>query len=169
MFEINEKNIKSLISLKEDYWENNFTTNCYAFALGLDIPEDEICKNAYQLGFIACKKFSLQIKDVLKLNLEERFLLDLKALKIAYYEIEEEQTAGWYYLGNYVCHYWDVVLYLNGKDFHFSRTNYDGELYNKVGYFGIPLKCEKNVEYLSKYNLIKKYRLRYWEKQNSYF
>ena len=34
MSEINEKNIKSLISLIEDYWENNFTTNCYAFALG---------------------------------------------------------------------------------------------------------------------------------------
>ena len=168
MLEIDEKKIKSLISLKEDYWENNFTTNCYAFALGLDIPEAQICKNAYQLGFIAAKKFGIDIKRILNMSLEERFLLDLKALKIAYYEIREEQAAGWYYLGNYVCNYWDVLLYSNGKDFHFLRRNYNGELYNKIGYLGIPKKCEETVGYLSRCILIKKYRLRYWEKINKF-
>ena len=167
MSEINDKNIKSLLSLKDDGWINDFTTNCYAFALGLDIPENEICKNAYQLGFIAAYKFGLQIEEILSLTLEDRFLLDLKALKIAYYEIEGDQAAGWYYLGNYICHYWDVLLYSNGKDFHFARRNYNGELYNKIGYLGIPIKCEETVEYLSQYTLVRKYRLRYWEKDNN--
>ena len=166
MSEINEKYIKSLISLKEDYWENDFNTNCYAFALGLDIPEEEICKNAYQLGFIAAKKFNISIQEVLKLSLEDRFLLDLKAIKIAYYEIDEEQSAGMYHLGNYVCHHWDISLYSNGKDFHFMRCNYNGELYHKVGNLGGPKKCEETIEYLTQYRLIRKYRLRYWEKEN---
>lgn len=167
MSSINEKSIKSLISLREDYWENNFNTNCYAFALGLDIPENKICKNAYQLGFIAAEKFGFQIKELLNLSIEDRFLLDLKALKIAYYEINEDQVAGWYYLGNYICYYWDVLLYSNDKDFHFARRNYNGELYNKVGYFGIPKKCEETEEYLKNYRLVRKYRLRYWEKINN--
>lgn len=51
MLEIDEKNIKSLISLKDDGWINDFTTNYYAFALGLDIPENEICKKSKYFGF----------------------------------------------------------------------------------------------------------------------
>lgn len=166
MLKTNENYIKSLISLKEDYWENYFTTNCYAFALGLDIPEYEICEKAYQLGVIGANKFGLAIEEVFNLSLEDRFLLDLKALKIGYYEINEEQAAGWYYLGNYICSYWDVLLYSNGKDFHFSRLNYNGESYHKIGYLGYPIKCEETREYLKKYTLVKKYRLRYWEKEN---
>jgi len=47
------KEIKGLISLREEYWEYIFQTNCYAFALGIDIPENDICKNAFQPGVIA--------------------------------------------------------------------------------------------------------------------
>lgn len=50
------------------------------------------------------------MEEVLNMNLEERFLLDMKALKILYHEISEEQAAGWKYLGNYICHYWDILL-----------------------------------------------------------
>ena len=164
MIKNNEDYIRSLISLKEEYWENDFDTNCYAFALGLDIPESEIGKNAYQLGFIASQKFGLSFQDILKLSFEDRFTLDLKALKIAYFEITKDEKAGWYYLGNYVCTYWDVILYVKNNDFHFAKRTYDGELYHKIGYLGKPQKCIDNKEYLQQFKLVKKYRLRYWEK-----
>lgn len=90
--------------------------------------------------------------------------MDLKALKIAFYEIDEDKTAGWYYLGNYVCTYWDVILFSNDENFHFARRNYNGELYHKIGYFGYPKKCSEKDKYLDEYNLVKKYRLRYWQK-----
>lgn len=168
MKDIYGNDIRSLISLMELYWENDFNTNCYAFAPGLDIPENEICENAYQLGFIGAKEFGLQIKEIKKLGIEERFLLDLKALKIACDETDEIHQATWQYLGNYKCRYWDVLLYSNGENFHFARVNYDGELYHKVGYFGTPIMYKENTELLNGYSLVKKYRLRYWERTENF-
>lgn len=52
VLKISVDDLVDYISLTYDYWENAMDTNCYAFALGLDIPEDEIVKNAYQLGVI---------------------------------------------------------------------------------------------------------------------
>lgn len=164
MLKIDERKVKSLISLKELWWENSFGTNCYAFALGLDVPENEICKNAYQPGVIAAEKFGLPIDEVLKLKLEDKFLLDLNALKIAYYETIEDQSANYRFLRNYVCYYWDVLLYSNDEDFHFVRRNYYGKLYHKIGYLGVPKECEENDEYLNQYTLVKKYRLRFWKR-----
>ena len=59
MKDIYGNDIRSLISLRELYRENDFNTNCYAFAPGLDILENEICENAYQLGFIGAIEFGL--------------------------------------------------------------------------------------------------------------
>lgn len=162
---IDEKNIKSQISLKEEYWEVYFGTNCYAFALGLDVPESEICKDAYELGIIGANKFNIPIKDILKLSFESRLLLDLKALKIAYKEIDKTEKAGFYYIGNYICRHWDIILFKekNGNSFHFVRKNYNGVLYHKIGYFAQPMKLEKD-KVLKEYEPIKKYRLRYWER-----
>lgn len=75
------KEIKQLISLREDYWEYNFDTNCYAFALGLDVPEEEIIKNAYKLGVIGSILQSIPTEELKKLTLEERLFFGFRCIR----------------------------------------------------------------------------------------
>lgn len=169
MNEVNEKKIKSYISLKSDYWENILKTNCYAFALGLDVPEHEIFLSAYQLGFMAKEKFNIPLCEIKEMTYEQRLLLDLKALKIAYEVIKDDKIVGYYEVGNYVCNYWDILLFshCSHRDFHFARRGYDGKLYHKMGYWNVPAKCSETAIEKEGYRLVRKYRLRYWERNES--
>ena len=162
------KEIKEKISLREEYWENNFETNCYAFALGLDIPENDICINGFQPGIIASKIFDISLDELARLKVEDRMILDLKALKIGFKLSEVTMNQEYKSLGNYWCNSWDILLFLNENDFHFARINRNGEMYHKIGYFGSPQKT--SIEKIEKrgYSLSKIYRLRYWEKYINY-
>jgi len=160
------KEIKENISLREEYWENNFETNCYAFALGLDIPESDICKNSFQPGIIASKIFNISLNKLAKIKIEDRMILDLKALKIGFELSEVNMNQEYITLGNYLCNTWDVLLFLKENDFHFSRINLNGEMYHKIGYFGFPKKTSIEEIEEKGYSLSKIYRLRYWKKQN---
>ena len=51
--QMSPEEIRKNIKPYKKIWKNNFTTNCYAFALGLDIPETRICYHAYQPGVIS--------------------------------------------------------------------------------------------------------------------
>lgn len=155
--------IRSNISLKEDYWEYDFDTNCYAFALGLDIGEYDICKNAYQPGVIYINATNKPISLLKNLSIYERIQLDLKTLKIGYSEIGKNEC--WHkHIGNYECIFWTILLFLNDNEFHFARYNYDGKLYEKIGYFGFPKETSiDNIENRG-YKLVKKYTLRRWER-----
>ena len=163
------KEIKELISLREEYWEYIFETNCYAFALGFDIPENDICKNAFQPGVIAANVLNIPLSEIAKLKIEDRIILDFKVLKLGYKisEIEEKQKNRT--LGNYWCTSWDILLFLKDNEFHFARVNVDGEMYHKVGYLGIPQKTSVEENEKRGYIFSKRYRLRYWEKQIDFF
>lgn len=134
------KEIKDLISLREEYWEYNFATNCYAFALGLDIPEDEICKMGFQPGVMASSILNIPFNKIAELKIENRVILDFKALKLGYKISELEEKQGLIFLGNYLCQSWDVLLFSKDGYFHFVRVNTNGEMYHKIGYFGVPQK-----------------------------
>lgn len=45
--------LRNAINLKKRVWVNRYTTNCYAYALGLDIPEAEIIQGAYSPGTLS--------------------------------------------------------------------------------------------------------------------
>ena len=45
-YEFNPQEIKNKINLKTKNWVNNERTNCYAFALGLDLNPSDICRYA---------------------------------------------------------------------------------------------------------------------------
>ena len=62
--------IRNLISLKEDYWEYDFDTNCYAFALGLDVIEDDIVKDAFQLGVMGSTIKGLPLESIKEMSFE---------------------------------------------------------------------------------------------------
>ena len=159
--------IKSNITLNEnDSWNNRSTTNCYAFALGLDIPEKEICENAYQPGVMASNVLNIPLNKLKKISIEERMILDFKVLKLGYEISKEKKPKTYYPCGNYWCDSWDILLFLkNHSDFHFARVNSFGELYHKVGWFYVPFKT--SVENIEKqgYKLTKTYRLRNWKRE----
>lgn len=142
--------IKQLISLREEYWEYDFQTNCYAFALGLDIPEYEIIKNAYQLGVIGAAERDIPIGELKKMAFEDRLFLDLDALNILHEEINPlEKTIFKFNYDKNKCiistdFYWLIALFSSGEDFHFLRKAYDGIWWHKRGFLGHPSNHDSN-------------------------
>lgn len=169
--------IKQLISLKEEYWEYDLDTNCYAFALGLDFPENEIVKNAYQLGIIGATINNRPINQLKKMTFEERLFLDLRTLKINYEEVLPSEKSGFdFYTKNdgitYLNNYWLIALFSNDKNFHFLRKSYDGIWYQKHGYFASPINYDNDKRIITNpkqcnitgYQYIKTYKLKYTER-----
>lgn len=169
--------LKKMISLREEYWEYCFNTNCYAFALGLDVPENDIVKNAYQLGVIGATIYDIPIIELKNMTYEQRLLLDLKALKIICKETIPTEKTDWKF--NYknqkmtsIDHCWLIALFDNGKDFHFMRKNYDGIWYHKRGFLAPPINYDSNKKIITNpeeciigdYRYVKTYKLQYKEK-----
>ena len=55
MLNMSVENIRKLVGQEITYenWIHSFTTNCYAFAMGFDVSEEDICYHAYGLGYIS--------------------------------------------------------------------------------------------------------------------
>jgi hypothetical protein len=133
---INKDRIKKLINLKTDNWEFSTSTNCYAFALGLDVPYSEISDHAYMVGCFAEDHLKSKDIDVCDLDFEHSFLEDLDFLEISHEEVEPD------------CIIKDdsldynsflISLFFSHNDFHFLRKNkYDNLWYHKQGYLDLP-------------------------------
>lgn len=160
---IDYNKIKDLISLSA-YWEYTHYTNCYAFALGLDVPENKIVENAYQLGVIGANAKQIPIESLKKLTFEERLFLDLEALGIKYNvsNVDASCSDKW----------WIISLLSNGNDFHFIRKYYDGIWYHKWGYLGPVIDYDFDKKIITdpktanfrEYKLVKTYKLSKYEK-----
>lgn len=174
---INLDSLKNIISLKEEYWEYCFDTNCYAFALGLDIPESNILENAYQLGVIGSLIYNISITELKNMTYEQRLLLDLKALKIICKETspEDKTDCKFNFKNNKLTsieQQWIIALFDNGEDFHFMRKSYDGIWYHKRGFFAPPINYDNNKQIITNpeeciidnYKYVKTYKLMYREK-----
>lgn len=165
--------IKNLISLHEEFWENDFSTNCYAFALGLDIPENQIMKNAYQLGIMGAIAKHLPVEKIKKLTFEEKLILDLNALGIKEHYTSIYDKSGYYFSPNFIYNWWIISLLSNGTNFHFIRKSYDGIWYQKWGYFAPVINFDFDKQIITNpneanfgdYKLIKTYKLSYREKR----
>lgn len=123
------KNLRNQIDLKEGNWINNDSTNCYAFALGLDIPQDEICESAYYIGHI------YRYYNKVKAKYTPRDLLlqyDIKTLDLIYREsnINEELTNGEWKIA-----YFDSIYECG---FHFFRQTKNGVWWHKFDYSYTP-------------------------------
>lgn len=136
--------IRSQIQIKPKEWINLETTNCYAYALGLDINENDICEYAYQPGSISSKvanliiHFNYFLYSVLIKNIEK----DFETLGISYKEIEpddEIQDDEWkiaLFVEFYDKYFMDDLI----SDFHFLRANSNGVWTHKHGYCNSPKK-----------------------------
>ena len=124
--------IRNSINLEKDNWLNRYTTNCYSYALGLDIPSSKICEYAYDPGSIGNSKHPLLIPFSYN-ELIDNIILDLNALRIDHSFINPED--------NIDEDEWKIAIYIpkiyslnNLDDFHFTREKKDGLWYHKNGF-----------------------------------
>ena len=170
MLEMPVDEIKSRISLySDDSWNYEINTNCYAYALGLEMNEEEICPNAFVPGVIASNVLNISFNDIRRLPVEKRMLLDLKALELEYKVSNKKMKEDCYSSNGFWYRSWDILLFLGNRDFHFSRINCFGEMYHKQGWFLRPKKTSlPEIEKLG-YTFTKRYRLSLKEKERSLF
>ena len=173
---LNIEEIKSHICLCHDRkWESNGKTNCYAFALGLDYPEENFSFDAYHLGaFHAMQKHGYVPNDIGFYPYEDRLENDLKTLKIEFTEIDPE--ADNYYVINRengtIDYYWSIALFDGCMDFHFLRKGFDGKWYHKQGYHLNPIDHDNSDRKildprkcnLGDYEYVKTYQLKLTKK-----
>lgn len=129
-------------------WNNLINTNCYAYALGIDIPEDKIFNNAYQPGTIGSIIFNIQSNDLSKMSLEEKLYIDFKALNISYGDCSEFETSFDKFESDCIIYQWIIALFLN-KDgnYHFMRKSWDNIWWHKRGHnLEYPINYDDNFE-----------------------
>lgn len=167
MIKMSINNIRKSMSYERKIldWKNIRTTNCYAYALRIDIPQNSICKYAYDLGGISRMIDSDEEPDFDKVPpYSETYDVDLTSdFDLLGLEYEESDTPELvnkdlhYYPGRY----FDILFFLSNQidDFHFARYGNDGKLYHKRGFVKPPQ--ETTMEYINSkgYEFVKRYRL----------
>lgn len=145
MLNMDLSEIREQIQVYPENWINIYTTNCYAYALGLDIPEYKICKGAYQPGTISMDNNPLMFEKYFDYNtLTENLEKDLKTLGIYYKEVPPEY--------NVKTDEWKIALFIDSYygekiiDFHFLRQKSNANWFHKNGFKGVP----RERDYLGK-------------------
>ena len=143
--------IRSQIVLKEHHWQNIYTTNCYAFALGLDVPGNRHDYH-FQLGDFYCNITGAKYSEV-KENYTrlDRLKMDLDALELEPEEADpEEQTIiniTYDENGNEIVDYsWLIAYFYSSQrgDYHFLRKAPNGVWWHKQGFDGVP-NCHDGI------------------------
>ena len=140
-------NIRNSITLDKRIWENIFETNCYAYALGLDIAESEICDDAYAPGTISNSLKSLANQELFRYSeLLECLYSDFDALGISYREVlpQEQIPADEWKIALFTsrAYYSDNIDLLD--DYHFLRQHPNSIWYHKVGWYNYPTNMDDN-------------------------
>lgn len=140
MLKMSLNEIRGKIQMYPENWVNMYSTNCYAYALGLDIRQSDICDYAYQPGTISETTNIFELKyfsyDMLIKGIES----DLELLQIAYRNVEEDEKLA--------LNEWKIALFVNGYhesliDFHFLRQKENGIWLHKNGYDGTIIKKDR--------------------------
>ena len=124
---LNPEELRRLIDLNKLDWQNKRDTNCYAYALGLDVN----LPKAFEPGEIGNSKIDLRNFDSFAYEqLLANIYVDLEALGIDYRDIEP--------LDDIEENEWKIAIFTTRKygeviDFHFMREHKDGIWYHKNG------------------------------------
>ena len=128
MLKMSLNEIRGKIQMYPENWVNMYSTNCYAYALGLDIRQSDICDYAYQPGTISETTNIFELKyfsyDMLIKGIES----DLELLRIAYRSVDGD---------------FDKLV-----GFHFLRQKENGMWLHKQDFDGIISKkdyCGNNI------------------------
>ena len=134
LLKIDGLSLHDRIDIKNRYWKNLNRTNCYAYALGLDVPEEEIMDGAFHvLGKMAISTdLEMTDEDMYYISSIERLEMDLDFLHLKYEE------AGPFDLvkdNEWLIAFFNCPYNLYG-DFHFARRNDAGLWVHKLGWKG---------------------------------
>ena len=133
-----EKIIDSINPTEWNEWKHKNGTNCYAYSLGIDIPESKVGPLAFEPGGITLNKMKVAESDLVselrKRSLYEKLAMDFKLLGLQYtfsstprpYEIIENQDS--------IIRSWDLVIMDSPYGVHFGWVNKAGILLHKKGY-----------------------------------
>lgn len=167
---VNVNKIKDLIDLKVDNWNYPTSTNCYAYALGLDVPFSNLTDHAYKVGCFSEDALLKKNINVYNLTVEDALECDLIILGLEYEEVEP----------NYVIknekkyNYYLISLFRGINDFHFLRkNNKDNIWYHKMGYLSNPTNKDDDYSliynpkdaFFINYEYVKTYKLGYKKKR----
>ena len=116
-------------------WKNILTTNCYAYAIGIDVPYNIICTAGYIPGIFSDRSI---LGDIFTYKtFEYNLIKDLETLYISYKEVDPTYIAK--------DDEWKVSLYLKKSmipkcyiDFHFLKSIDNGIWESKSGYNNEP-------------------------------
>lgn len=151
--------IRDNINLKKKYWLHIFSTNCYAYALGLDVNESIIGNYAYQPGYIGGYMYStMRYPQFTYDSLVRSIYEDLKKYKIDIRRVKPDDEVD--------IDEWKIALFTKFQsydfysnwysDYHFLRQKDDGLWYHKRGFYRIPTNKDfkrKVIENPKKCNL----------------
>ena len=137
--------MRESINISNNTWMNLETTNCYAYALGLDIPYYKIIDFAYDPGVISNSSIFLpSYKTFTYEVLLNNIFSDLDALGIDVREINPLEKVN--------NDEWKIALFTAGDnenltDFHFLRQRKNGLWLHKNGFQGsvTPYDSNRNV------------------------
>lgn len=142
MLKMSLRKIRGSIQVYPENWINVIETNCYAYALGLDIKENDICKYAYRPGSISVNRKLFVYKDEKEEMLYLKYLSydsfvdklenDLDCLNLEYREVNPSEPID--------SDEWKIAFLTRKdgcriRDFHFLRQNSDGIWTQKKGYY----------------------------------
>lgn len=144
----NIKKLRKLVNPFKEVWLNLKTTNCYAYALGLDVSVFDLDIEEYSLGFTT----GYIPKYYTSEELLEYLIKDLDNLKIDFKFVND-----YYKLGTKE---WKMAIYGGQEyttdsfdDFHFLKQTENGIWIHKQGYYEKPSNLDnKNKIILSPKN-----------------
>ena len=135
--------IRNRINVNKHVWQHIFSTNCYAFALGLDVREKDIGEYVYQPGILGTSSDSVAYHE----EFEYELLLaniydDLKFLGISFEDANPNDaiTLDSWKIALMVSQIEDDMLY----DYHFLRQLPNGIWYHKTGWYQPPTKLDSH-------------------------
>lgn len=141
--------LKRQINLDKKNWKHILTTNCYAFSLGLDVPERKIKTFAYAPGTIGSSPTNLVVKRFFTLeDLIANFQDDLIFMGISFGEcnpldkIEDNEWKVALFTAFYAYVCYEEYFY----DFHFMRQGKNGVWFHKTGFYHRPTNLDSNKE-----------------------
>ena len=123
-------------------WRNISTTNCYAYALGLDISRYEIAEKnfAYNPGIFSKSGFCLVSTLFRYSELMESLYADFESLGLCFETCNPNDIAAY--------NEWKIAIFTHKlygyilNDFHFLRQGTDGIWRHKPGYTCKPTKYD---------------------------
>jgi len=148
----NIESIRNKIKLDNNFWKHILSTNCYAYALGIDIREKDIQCAAYQPGVLGNYLYSVnRAKQFTYTSLIESIFKDMERLGIEIREInpDEKVLNGEWKIALFTVFYAYEFYSEWLSDFHFLRQREDGMWYHKPGYYKIPTNKDYNGQIIT--------------------